>query len=79
MASFGEQSPGKGLWLLDVGPPGGMNGRQLADAARAFQPGLKVLVVTGVGNRNLGPGMNLVVKPFGMSEFAGQLRELIKA
>jgi hypothetical protein len=30
------------------------------------------------GNGNLEPGMNLIVKPFGMSEFANRVRELIK-
>jgi len=35
------------LLLTDVGLPGGMNGRQLADAAREQRPGLKVLFLTG--------------------------------
>ena len=35
------------LLVTDVGLPGGMNGRQLADAARERRPGLKVLFLTG--------------------------------
>ena len=35
------------LLLSDVGLPGGMNGRQLADAARQKRPNLEVLFVTG--------------------------------
>jgi signal transduction histidine kinase len=35
------------LLLTDVGLPGGMNGRQLADAARRQRPDLKVLFMTG--------------------------------
>jgi CheY-like chemotaxis protein len=35
------------LLVSDVGLPGGMNGRQLADAARQRRPGLKVLLITG--------------------------------
>ncbi|MDU6727928.1 MAG: PAS domain-containing protein, partial [Bradyrhizobium sp.] len=35
------------LLITDVGLPGGMNGRQLADAARATRPGLKILFITG--------------------------------
>ena len=31
----------------DVGLPGGMNGRQVADAARETRPDLKVLFITG--------------------------------
>ena len=35
------------LLVTDVGLPGGLNGRQLADAARMTRTGLKVLFVTG--------------------------------
>ena len=35
------------LLVTDVGLPGGMNGRQLADAARRERPDLKVLFITG--------------------------------
>ena len=34
------------LLVTDVGLPGGMTGRQLAEAARGFRPGLKVLFIT---------------------------------
>jgi CheY-like chemotaxis protein len=34
------------LLVTDVGLPGGMNGRQMADAARVLRPGLKVLFIT---------------------------------
>jgi len=33
--------------ITDVGLPGGINGRQLAEAARAVRIDLKILVVTG--------------------------------
>ena len=35
------------LLVTDVGLPGGMNGRQVADAGRMIRPGLKVLFITG--------------------------------
>lgn len=35
------------LLVTDVGLPGGMNGRQVANAVRAVRPELKVLFVTG--------------------------------
>ncbi|MDP4027064.1 PAS domain-containing protein, partial [Methylobacterium sp. NEAU 140] len=35
------------LLVTDVGLPGGMNGRQMADAGRARRPALKVLFITG--------------------------------
>jgi CheY-like chemotaxis protein len=53
-----------------VGLPGGLNGRQVADAGRVSRPGLKVLFITGyaesaaVGNGLLDEGMAVVTKPF---------------
>jgi CheY-like chemotaxis protein len=35
------------LLLSDIGLPGGMSGKQLADAARAARPQLKVILITG--------------------------------
>lgn len=58
------------LLITDVGLPGGMSGRQVADAARVLRPGLKVLFITGfaenaaIGNGHLEPGMELLTKPF---------------
>jgi CheY-like chemotaxis protein len=72
------------LLVTDVGLPGGMNGRQLADAARVTRPGLKVLFVTGyaenaaVGNGLLDAGMHVLAKPFAMSEFGSKVREMIE-
>ncbi|MET0182185.1 MAG: PAS domain-containing protein, partial [Caulobacterales bacterium] len=71
------------LLITDVGLPGGMNGRQVADAARVTRPALKVLFITGfaenaaVGNGHLEPGMIVVTKPFVITEFATKVRELI--
>jgi PAS domain S-box-containing protein len=72
------------LLVTDVGLPGGMNGRQVADAARAKRPDLKVLFVTGyaenaaVGNGLLDAGMHVIAKPFVMSEFGSKVREMIE-
>ena len=72
------------LLVTDVGLPGGMNGRQVADAARVLRPDLKVLFITGyaenavVGNGNLDPGMAVLTKPFAMDHLAGKIRELIQ-
>ncbi len=71
------------LLVTDVGLPGGMNGRQMADAARLTRPGLKVLFITGyaenavVGNGHLEPGMHVVTKPFAMEALAVRIRDLI--
>ena len=72
------------LLVTDVGLPGGLNGRQVADAARVRRPGLKVLFITGyadtaaVGNGRLDPGMEVMTKPFEIGAFANKVRALIK-
>ena len=41
------------LLVTDVGLPGGINGRQVADAAKALRPAIKVLFMTGYAKRPL--------------------------
>ncbi|WP_419735606.1 PAS domain S-box protein [Pseudomonas sp. COR18] len=71
------------LLVSDVGLPGGMNGRQLAELARQTRPGLKVLFVTGyaehsvIGDGNLAPGMHVMTKPFALEDLANRVREVI--
>ena len=71
------------LLITDVGLPGGMNGRQMADAARVGRPELKVLFITGyaenavVGNGHLDAGMAILTKPFAMDALAEKIREMI--
>ena len=73
------------LLVTDVGLPGGMNGRQMADAARVTRPGLKVLFITGyaenaaIGNGHLEAGMHILTKPFAMEALAARIKELISA
>ena len=70
--------------ITDVGLPGGLNGRQVADAAREVRPGLKVLFITGyaenavVGNGHLPAGMEIVTKPFALSALSEKVRRLIE-
>ena len=72
------------LMVTDVGLPGGMNGRQVADAGRKLRPGLKVLYVTGyaesavMGTGHLETGMHVMVKPFGMDDLALRIRAIIQ-
>ncbi len=72
------------LLVSDVGLPGGMNGRQMADAGRALRPELKVLFITGyaenavIGNGHLEPGMQLMTKPFVMEVLASRIRQIIE-
>ena len=71
------------LLLSDVGLPGGMNGRQLADAAREHRPHLKVLFVTGydeqaaLGSGLMAQGMAILTKPFNISSFSAKVQDLM--
>ncbi|KAA2211740.1 hybrid sensor histidine kinase/response regulator [Teichococcus oryzae] len=71
------------LLVSDVGLPGGMNGRQLADAGRALRPELKVLLITGyaesavLGERHLAPGMAVLTKPFSLEALGRRIKALI--
>ena len=72
------------LLITDVGLPAGMNGRQVADAARVARPDLKVLFITGyaenavVGAGRLDKGMYVMSKPFQMEKFASRIMEIIQ-
>ncbi|MGF6573378.1 PAS domain S-box-containing protein [Paraburkholderia sp. GAS333] len=71
------------LLVSDVGLPGGMNGRQMADAARQTRPDLKVLFITGyaensvISNGHLEPGMQVMTKPFALETFAARVRQMV--
>jgi PAS domain S-box-containing protein len=71
------------LLITDVGLPGGINGRQVADGAREVRPDLKVLFITGyaenavVGNGHLEPGMQVLAKPFPMEALASRIKDLM--
>jgi PAS domain S-box-containing protein len=73
------------LLITDVGLPGGMNGRQVADAARVTRPHLKVLFITGyaenavIGRSRLEKGMHVLTKPFQMDGLAARIREIIES
>jgi PAS domain S-box-containing protein len=71
------------LLFTDVGLPGGMNGRQLSEAARQQWPKLKVLFTTGyarnaiVHDGRVDPGVELITKPFTYAALAGKLRDIL--
>ncbi|MCW5735869.1 MAG: response regulator [Enhydrobacter sp.] len=68
------------LLFTDIGLPGAMNGRQLADAATARRPALKVLFTTGytanaiVHHGMLDPGVNFIGKPFSIAALAAKIK-----
>ena len=72
------------LLVTDVGLPGGLNGRQVADAARSTRPDLKILFITGyaehavISDGNLDDGMGLITKPFSTSILTSRVKEMLE-
>ncbi|UFZ06671.1 PAS domain S-box protein [Bradyrhizobium ontarionense] len=75
-----ERHPEIDLLFTDVIMPGAMNGRQLADAARALRPSLKTLFTSGytenaiVHHGRLDAGVLLLAKPYRKPELARMIR-----
>ncbi|MFO3663314.1 PAS domain-containing sensor histidine kinase [Pseudomonas amygdali] len=73
------------LLISDIGLPGGMNGREMADAAGDCRPGLPTLFITGYAKTSvlddchLRPCTQVLTKPFGLDALAGQVTGLIGA
>jgi PAS domain S-box-containing protein len=73
------------LLFTDVGLPGGMNGRQLADEARRRHPDLIVLFTTGythnaiIHQGKLDPGVEFIGKPFTYAALIGRIQRLLDA
>ena len=70
------------LMVSDVGLPG-MNGRQLAEAARQHRPDLPILFVTGYAENAairagfLGTNMAMITKPFALEALAAKISEML--
>jgi CheY-like chemotaxis protein len=75
---------GGGIEMLvsDIGLPGGLNGQQLADAARDMLPELPVLLVTGYSgdleNPGVAPGIAFLQKPFALEVLAARVRAMLQ-
>ena len=73
------------LLFTDVVMPGGMNGFELASAARELRPALKVLVTSGFpgtclpsgGGDPAGPGFDFLGKPYRHQDLARAVREVL--
>jgi PAS domain S-box-containing protein len=72
------------LLFTDVGLPGGMNGRQLADEARYRRPDLLVLFTTGytrnaiIHQGRLDPGVEFIGKPFTYAALLARIQRLLE-
>ncbi len=67
------------LLVTDVGLPNGMNGRQVAEAARERVPGLPVLFITGYAGGRLRPGAEVIGKPFELDALVRRVQALLLA
>ncbi len=73
------------LLFTDVIMPGGMNGRELADAVVAVRPSIGVLFTSGytenaiVHHGRLDPGVRLLGKPYRRVDLARAVRAAIEA
>lgn len=71
------------LLVTDVGLPGGLNGRQLAEAGQHLRPGLITLFITGyaanarIGDGQLGPDMHVLTKPFAIGTLTDRVEALL--
>lgn len=73
------------LLFTDVVLPGGMNGKQIADAAKDIRPKLRVLYTSGysenaiVHHGRLDSDVELLGKPYRRSELAAKIRKVLDA
>jgi PAS domain S-box-containing protein len=69
------------ILVSDVGLPGELNGRQVAEAAREMWPGLPVLFITGYAGGALADalpdGMSVIGKPFTLDALVAQVHRML--
>ncbi|SEP96355.1 PAS domain S-box-containing protein [Pseudomonas sp. NFACC02] len=73
------------LLVTDIGLPGGLDGRRMADAARTCRPGLPVLFMTGyteptvAGGLPLGSSTTVLTKPFALEALVSNVDALLRS
>ena len=80
-----DQGAAFDLLFTDVIMPGGMNGRQLAEAVLARRPGVRVLYTSGytetalLHGGQLDPDIVLLRKPYRKSDLSRKIREVLES
>jgi PAS domain S-box-containing protein len=78
-----QRTPDIDLLFTDVVMPGGMGGRDLAEAAQNLRPGIAVLFTSGytensiVHNGMLDSGIRLLSKPYRRQQLAAKIRDAL--
>lgn len=71
------------LLVTDVGLPGGVNGRQLAETIRGESAATRILLITGyaessvLDKESLAPDMGLLNKPFALKDFTARVAGIV--
>ena len=71
------------LLITDIGLPGGIEGRQLGDSARACRPGIPISISRDMptspksGGAHTDPRIQTLAKPFAMHELAVRINALM--
>lgn len=82
---FLQSVPGIDLLITDLALPGGVNGRELAEQARALCSGIRVIFITGyaensvIGAGQVAPDVHLLHKPFSMQLLASRIKDILSA
>lgn len=78
-----QERPDISMLLTDIILPGGMNGKQLAIAAKAIRPDLKILYTTGYSESailhqgRLDRGVEVLSKPYRRADLAMKVRKVL--
>ena len=81
--AFLNQEVAFDLLFTDIVMPGGMNGRELAEAVTRRRPGVAVLYMSGypdaaiMHDGRLDPGVALLSKPYRQSDLARMIRQVL--
>ena len=71
--------------IIPVGLPGGLNGRQVAEAARGLRADLRILFITGyaenavLNHGHIEPGMEVLTKPFAVDDLRRRVATLLQS
>jgi signal transduction histidine kinase/DNA-binding response OmpR family regulator len=78
-----QRQPDVDLLFTDLGLPGGIDGKSLAEQARLIRPSLRVLLTSAYADNSLihegrlAPDVDLLIKPFSFASLATRVRKAL--